>query len=176
MDEFQDYSAGSSLVYGDGIRNQPLGLGSGFPLDVVATFFHDPLRKHAQMTDERNTVRKDGLDGRQALATSLDFHQVCTSFAELAGILNSKARRAATACRQIGGHQCFGDSTCHGPSVVDHVIHRNLRGVWMPKNDHSQGVADQKQIEATLVEKTRCGVVVGRKRGQAAACGLGCAE
>lgn len=128
------------------------------------------------MTDERNTICKDGLDGRQALAASLDFHQVRTGFAELAGILNSKARRAATACGQISGNECFGDSTRHGPSVVDHVIHRNLRGVWMPKNDHSQGVADQKQIEATLVEKTRCGVVVGRKRGQAAACGLGCAE
>ena len=176
MDEFQDYGAGSSLVYGYGIRNQPLGLGSGFPLDVVATFFYDPLRKHAQMTDERNAICKDGLDGRQALAASLDFHQVRTGFAELAGILNSKARRAATACRQIGGHQCFGDSTRNSPGVVDHVIHRDLRGVWMPKNDHSQGVADQKQIEATLVEKTRCRVVVGRKRGQATACGLGCAE
>jgi hypothetical protein len=46
----------------------------------------------------------------------------------------------------------------------------------MPKNDHSQGVTDQKQIEATLVEKTRRGVVVGGERSQTAACGLGGAE
>ena len=71
---------------------------------MVAPLFHDALRKHAQMTDKRDAVRKDSLDGRQALAASLDFHQVRTGFAELAGILNSKARRAATACGQIGGH------------------------------------------------------------------------
>jgi hypothetical protein len=46
----------------------------------------------------------------------------------------------------------------------------------MPKNDHSQGVADQKKIQAALVEKTRCGVVVGGERSQTAACGLGGAE
>jgi hypothetical protein len=60
--------------------------------------------------------------------------------------------------------------------VVDHVLHRDLRGIWIPKNDHSQGIADQQKIKAALVKKTRCGVVVGRKRGQAAACGLGGAE
>jgi hypothetical protein len=128
------------------------------------------------MTDERNAVRKNGPDGRQALAPALDFHQIRTGFAEPPRILNGKVWRAATASRQIRGHECLSSSTRYGAGVVDHILHRDMGGVWMTKHNHSQGIADQQQIKPTLVEKTGSWVVVGGKRGKAASGGLGSAE
>ena len=176
VDELQHDGAGSSLVYGKGVRNQALSLGRGFSLDMVATFFHDPLRKHAEMTDKRNAIRKYGLNSRQALTTSFDLHQISARFAKFPGILNGETRRCATASRQVGGDKCFCDTTRDGAGVVDHVGHRNMCGVWMTKNHHSQGIADQQQVKPALVEETRGGVVVGGESGQAAACNLGGAE
>jgi len=165
VDELQHDGAGSSLVYGKGVRNQTLGLGSGFPLDMVATFFNDPLREHSEMTDKRNAICKYGLNRRQALPTSFDLHQIGARFAKLAGILNGEARRGATASGQVGSDECFRGTTCNGAGVVDHVGHCDMCRVGMTKNHHSQGIADQQKIQAALVEKTRCGVVVGGERG-----------
>ena len=67
-------------------------------------------------------------------------------------------------------------STRHGAGVMDHVLHRDMRGVWMTEHNHSQRIADQQQIKPTLVEKTGSWVVVCGKRGKAASGGLGSAE
>lgn len=176
MDEFQNDGTGSCSVYGESVGKETLGFSAGFALDMVATFLQDALRKHTEMTDERNTFRKDGFNGRQALTPALDFHQICTGFAEFARVFNSTVRRAATACGQVGSYECLGGSSRYSAGVVDHVLHCNMRGIWMPKNDHSQGIADQQQIKPTLIKQTSSRIIVSRKRGKPSTCSLGDAE
>ena len=119
---------------------------------MVASFFHDPLREHAEMTDKRNAIRKYRLNRRQALAASFDLHEIGAGFAKLPGILNGETRCGATASRQVGGDECFRGTTGYGAGVVDHVGHSDMCSVWMTKNHHSQGISDQQQIESTLIE------------------------
>jgi hypothetical protein len=95
------------------------------------------------MTDKRNAIRKYGLNRRQTLTTSFDFHEIGAGFTKLPGILNGETRRGATASRQVGGDECSRDTTCNSAGVVDHVGHCDMRGVGMTKNHHSQGIADQ---------------------------------
>jgi hypothetical protein len=59
---------------------------------------------------------------------------------------------------------------------MNHVIHRDMRGIGVSQNDHSQRVANQQQIEPALVEKARSGVIIGRERSQTAAFSLSFAK
>jgi hypothetical protein len=164
------------LVDSEGVGDETLGLGGEFSLDVVATFFDDPLREHAKMTDEWDAIGDYSFNRWQALTASFDLHQIGTRDAQLARIFNRQARRGATACRQVSSHKSLDCSTRNSARVVDHFIHRNMRRVRMPKHDHSQRITNQQQIETTLVEKTSSGVIVGRESGKASACDFGSAE
>ena len=128
------------------------------------------------MTYKRNAVRKDGLDGWQAFTPAFDFHEISTGGTKLARIFESQFRSCTTPGRQVSGDKCFHRPTSDGARVVNHVIHRDMRGVGMPQNNHSQRVANQQEIKPTLVEKARGWIIVSRKRGQPAAFSLGLAE
>ncbi len=51
----------------------------------------------------------------------------------------------------------------HGPGVVDHLVHGHGHGVLVAQDDHAQGIADQDEIDAGLVQDLRRRVIVGRQ-------------
>ena len=53
--------------------------------------------------------------------------------------------------------------------MVEHVLHRDLRGVGVAKDDHPKGVSDEQKIESAIVEQARRRKIVGGEAGNATA-------
>ncbi len=176
MNKLQHDGARSSLIYGDRIRTETLSISDGFSFDVVSTLLENTLGKHAKVADERDAIGENGLNGREALAASFDFNEVGTGFAEPAGVLNGQRGSGATAGRKVGGDQRLRHPARHGTGVVNHIRHRNLRGVGMAQHDHAKRVAHQEKIKPAIVKEAGGGVIVGRERSKATARCLSLAE
>src|ERR1035437_4459207 len=67
--------------------------------------------------------------------------------------------------RHVGDQQRILHAPVHGLDVVQHLVHRNRERVLVTKHGHSQRVADQDNVDASLVDQARRGIVVGGQAG-----------
>ena len=57
------------------------------------------------------------------------------------------------------------DGAADGAGVVQHVVHGDAEGVWVAEDGHAEGVADEEDVDAGLVDQAGGGVVVGGEGG-----------
>jgi hypothetical protein len=54
----------------------------------------------------------------------------------------------------VGDHQRTAHATAHRPRVMEHFVDRNGERVFLAEYDHSERVADQDEIDTSLVSQS----------------------
>ena len=67
--------------------------------------------------------------------------------------------------RHIRDEQCLFDPSRGRAGVVQHLVQCYIRSVRITQNHHAHGVAHEDDVDATLIEQTRSGIIVCRERG-----------
>jgi hypothetical protein len=61
-------------------------------------------------------------------------------------------------------YKCAADGATHGACVVQHLVYGDGKGVFVAEHDHSEGVADEDEVDAGFVYKSGCRVIVCGER------------
>ena len=67
----------------------------------------------------------------------------------------------------VGDDECSRGSADDGLEVMQHVVHRDREGVGVAENDHTEGVADERDVGAGCVDRSRGWIVVRREHADA---------
>ncbi len=102
-----------------------------------------------------------------AFLSAFDLHHFGASFFHEAGCIAHCIVRADVvgAVGHIGHKQRVLHATPHGLGVVKHFVHRDRERVRVAEHGHGQRVADQNNVDGSLVHQARAGIVVGGQAG-----------
>ena len=117
------------------------------------------------MTHHRDTGACDGGDLFSLTDPSLQFHGMGSRFCEEASIGKRDFGIGVSINREVSDHKCILHSPGYRSGVMNHVIEGHMGGVGKAKNDHTEGIADQKKVDAHFIKQAGGRVIVSRERG-----------
>ena len=167
-DGFEDDGEDSGIDEGVGAVEKRLGLFGGFAFFVVSTLFEDPLREHAEVATDRNSSLGDGVDFFRLADTAFELHSIGSGGDE--GVCGGEGLCGSVVGvdGEIGDDESGGFGSDNGFEVVKDVRERHVGGVRESKDDHSERVADEENIDTGLIEQARRGIIVAGEGGDGA--------
>ena len=148
-------------VGGEGVG----GLGC-FAFELVAAFFADALREHAEVGHDGDAVCDDVGDTRGVACAAFEFHGVRAGGDEAAGVGDGLVGRVVAGEGEVGDDKRALRAAGDGGGVMEHVLHGDVGGVGEAEDDHAEGIADEEDVDAAFVEQPRGRVVVGGEDGE----------
>jgi hypothetical protein len=142
------------FIEGDGIGDEAICLLGGLALLFVAALLDHTLGQHADVADEGDACLHDGFDLGDEGGAALELHGICTGGDEAAGIVEGLTGGVVAVRGQIAQDGGAGGATADGGDVVDHHVHGDAGGVWQAEDDHAEGVADEKEVGAGLIQQS----------------------
>src|SRR4029077_1143105 len=122
------------------------------------------LRQHADVRHKRCSRLRDRLDLRNMTHTTFKLHRLRAGIDKFSGGLRSLCRSVISVNRHIRDEQRLFDPPRRRARVMQHFVQCYLRSVLITQNYHSDGVAHEDDVDATLIEQTRGGIIVRRER------------
>ncbi len=163
---FEDQQDSPSSFEGVRVMKEGIDGGNGLALHFIAAHFVDGLGREPEVADDRDLGGGEPLDQFGAAGTALDFDG-------LGAGLFDKADGVGHALSELEmvrapGHVGGNDGVTHGPadgaSVVQHFLDRDGQSVFVAEDHLGEGIADQDQVDAGLVDQARRSVVIGSER------------
>ena len=147
-----------------GVRQQCFDLRLRAALDSVAALLAHTLRQHADVRHKRYSRLRDRLDLRNMTHTTFELHRLRAGIDKFSGGLRSLRRSVVSVNRHIRDEQRLFDPSRRRARVMQHFVQCYIRSVLITQNYHAYGVAHEDDVDATLIEQTRGGIIVRRER------------
>ena len=96
---------------------------------------------------------------------AFQLHRLRAGIDKSSGGLRGLRRRIVSVNRHIRDEQRLFDPPRRRASVMQHLVQCYIRSVLITQNYHAYGVAHEDDVDATLIEQTRGGIIVRRERG-----------
>ena len=134
----------------------------GFALFPVASFFNHALGKHAEVAADGDAGVGDLFDFFRLTDAAFELHGVGPGFDEQLGIGQGHLRRFVAVDRKVADDDGFCLRAGDGGGVMEHVRHGDVGGIGIAEHDHTEGVANQQEVDAGFIEKSGSRIVIGR--------------
>src|SRR4029077_15004604 len=154
----------SRVFHRTGVRQQCFDLRLRAALDSVAALLAYTLRQHADVRHKRYSRLRDRFDLRNMTHTTFELYRLSTGVDKFSGGLRSLRRSVVSANRHIRDEQRLFAPARRRVRVMQHFVHCYIRSILITQNYHAYGVAHEDDVDATLIEQTRGGIIVRRER------------
>ena len=162
---FQNDRKCTRFFHGARISDQRFGFRRRPAFHFVAAFFSHTLRQHPDVSHERNARGGDGFDLGNVAGAAFELHPLCANVDKLFRRRQSLLGCVVSANRHIGDKQGALHSARDRAGVMQHLLERHARGVFVPEHYHPQGIAHQNDVDPAFIEQTRGRIIVGCERG-----------
>src|SRR6478609_5209162 len=96
--------------------------------------------------------------------TTFELHRLCAGIDKFSGGLRSLHWGFVSVNRHIRDDQRLVDASRRCARMMQHFVQCYVRSVRVTQNYHAYGVAHEDDVDATLIEQTRGGIIVRRER------------
>ena len=153
------------FLYRARIGQQCLGFGLRAPFYFIAAFFAHALRQHPDVRHKWNTCTRDRFDLTYPACAALQLHPMRTGRDKLSRRLQPLLRCVVGVNRHVGDEQCPLHSARDRTRVMQHLVERDRRRIFIPKDDHPDRIAHQNDIDPAFIQQPGGRIIVSRQRG-----------
>ena len=163
---FEDDGKSSGGFDGARVTHQTFGGFDRFSLNAKAAEFKNGLRREADVRHHGDFRFDEARNRFHALFATLEFHRFGAVFHKAQRVANSfLGRNVKCAEGHVRDEEGATGSAADGANVMQHFVERDGKRVVIAEDDHAERVADEKNVYAGFVEKTRGGIVVRSEAG-----------
>jgi hypothetical protein len=164
---FEENRSHASAVESDGIAHQLLDGMQSFALDFVSAHDVHRLRRQANVAGDGDFGVDDAADHVGTLFSAFDLDGFGSAFLDKAGgiahgLVDSQV---VGAVGHVGDQECVLHSPARGSGVVQHLIDRDRKRVFISEHGLGERVADEDHVDAGFVNQTRAGIIVRSQTG-----------
>src|SRR4029077_15161907 len=169
QDNLEHHGKCSDVFHRTSVRQQCFDCRWRAALDSVAALRAHTLRQHADVPHKRYSRARDRLDLSNMTHTTFELHRLRASIDKFSGGLHGFSRGVVSVNRHVCDEQRLFDPPRGGAGVMQHFVQCYICSVPITQNYHAYRIAHEDDVDATLIEQPRGGIIVRRKRGNSLA-------
>src|SRR5579872_3908221 len=163
---FEDDGKSSGGFDSARVAHQAFGGLDRFSLNAKTTEFENGLRREADVRHHGDFRFDEARNRFHALFAAFEFHRLGAVFHKTKRVANCfLGRNVKCAERHVRDDECATGSAANGANVMQHFVERDGKRVVIAEDDHAERIADEKNVDAGFVKKTRGGIVVRSEAG-----------
>jgi len=163
---FEDHGKSSGSFDGARVAHETLGGLDRFSLNAKTAEFEDGLRSEADVRHHGDFRFDETRDCFHAFFAAFEFNGFGAVFYKAQRVANGfLGRNVKRAEGHVRDDESATGSATNGANVVQHFVERDGKSVVISEDDHAERIADEKNVDASFVEKTRGGIVVCSEAG-----------
>src|SRR5579859_4291128 len=163
---FEDDGKSSRGFDGARVTHQTFGGLDRFSLNAKTAQFENGLRREADVGHHGDFRFDKARDGFHAFFAAFEFNGFGAVFYKAQRVANGfLGRNVKCAEGHVRDDESATGSATNGANVVQHFVERDGKRVVITEDDHAERIADEKNVDASFVKKTRGGLVVLRETG-----------
>jgi hypothetical protein len=162
-DGFKDDGEGACRLDGVGVAEELFGGVGGLTLDAEAAEGVDGLGREADVSHNGNFGFGEAGDELETALAAFDFDSFGAGFLDEAdGVAEGFGDVGVIGAEgHVGDDEGVLCAAADSAGVVDHFVEGDGEGVVVAEDDHTEGITDEEDVNASLVGEARSRVVVG---------------